>query len=422
MSVAATRAPVSARLPSVPAPTFDSAFFQNPYPTYAVWREAAPVHWSNAFFDGAWVFTRYDDVATALRNTDDYSAHRTGGWVMHTDAHAQADLKAFQALFARALLFIDAPNHTRIRRVLQAGFKADVLAALKPRIEAWTHALLDALAPGQPFEFMAHVARPLPARVIAHLMGLEADHAILPELMAWSDDLARFIGAPKPSAQDARRAHTSLHALTQYFDDCLRAHRWRDDCVLAQMSAAAHSGALKPGAELLAQCAMLLFAGHETTRNLLGNGLYHLMAAQNTWSDLVRAPEKIPNAVRELARFDSPVQYTARRVARTHTVHGQTLERGDAVILLLAAANHDPRRYAQAHTLDCARAVGMPLSFGAGPHVCLGAALSLMEAEIVLTALSQRWPTLGLAQPAIEWDHNPVYRGLKHLWVAAACA
>ncbi len=413
-------------------PLIDAAFLADPYPTYAALREAGPMHWSDEFFGGAWVLTRHADVDAVLRDDARFSAQRTGGWVMGSDdtaspdaLNSRAELQDFQRLFARAMLFIDAPDHQRLRGVMNAGFRADQLERLRPGIERWIDQRFDAIdatrQAGTGFDFMAQIARPMPAQVIATLMGItEADRG---DFIAWSDDLADFIGAPMPTRELTRRARISLLAMARYFEKLvdLRRRQPGDDLVSRLVQAEAH-GRIQPGAEMLAQCAMLLFAGHETTRNLLGNGLQALLAEPGHWQRLQDEPALLPGAVRELLRFESPVQYTGRRVATDLVLHGQLLRRGDLVVGLIGSANRDPARYEQPDRLDLARRAAPSLSFGAGPHVCIGASLTLMEAQILFSRALQRWPTLRLVDAAPRWNGNPVYRGLQSLQVIAPAA
>jgi cytochrome P450 len=394
-------------------PMLDDDFLENPYPAYERLREAGPIHWSDEFFDGAWLLTRHGDVEAMLRDPR-LSARRTGGWVMNSGAGARSELKGFQQLFSRAMLFLDAPDHPRIRRVLHAGFRPDALQALRPHIEALADELLDGVDARRGFDFMQQLARPLPARVIAKLMGVDGDCD--GRFVDWSDGLAAFIGAPQPTLEQARRAQVSLLAMSRYFESRL-ASGGAPDGLVGCLARAASDGTIADGTELIAQCAMLLFAGHETTRNLLGNGLYHLLAEPGLWDALRREPNRLTGAVRELLRFDSPVQYTGRRVATDLVLHGQPLRRGELVLGLIGAANRDPRRYAEPNRLDIGRRAFAPLSFGSGPHVCIGAALTMMEAEIVFGKLMRRWPALALAQPRPRWNRNPVYRGLATLEV-----
>lgn len=390
----------------------DAAFLANPYPRYHALREAGPIHWCTEFFGGAWLLTRHADVELVLRDLR-FSAQRTGGWAKGREA-SMGELTGFQRLFARALLFLDTPDHSRIRKVLSAGFRPSVIQRLVPHIEQVVSDLLDQIEGTASFDFMQAVAKPLPVRVIGALMGIESVQQ--DDLMVWSDDLAAFIGAPQPTREQARRAQASLLAMSHYFEELLPSkRRTPGDDLLSRLLQAEATGEIESSAEMLAQCAMLLFAGHETTRNLLGNGLLALMTYPDQWQHLQREPQLLPGAVRELLRYDSPVQYTGRRVTTNLVLHGQLLRRGDLVVPLIGAANRDPGRYAQPDELDIARRHGSSLSFGSGPHVCIGAALTLMEAEIVFGQLLKRWPSLSLANAMPQWSGNPVYRGLAAL-------
>ena len=396
----------------VETPLINAAYLANPYPTYQALRKAGPIHWSDEFFGGAWLLTRHADVEAVLRDPR-FSAQRTGGWV-NDAAQERGELASFQRLFARAVLFLDGADHARVRGLMQAAFRPEALARLRPHIERIADDLLQGLAPGAPFDFITRVARPLPVRVISHMLGLEgADSA---EVMAWSDDLAVFIGAPTPTREQARRAQTSLLAMVRYLQAQLaRVRQTPGDDLLSVLIQGFDQGTLHDEAELLAQCAMLLFAGHETTRNVLGNGVQALLRHPQQWQRLRQDPELVPGAVRELLRYDSPVQYSGRRVTTDLVLHGQLLRRGELVITLIGAANRDPARHAQPDVLDVCRSDPGALSFGSGPHVCLGAALTRIEAEVLLRRLLQVRPELQLASAVPQWCSNPAYRGLTTL-------
>ncbi|MEO8120566.1 MAG: cytochrome P450 [Rhodoferax sp.] len=400
-------------------PLIDAAFLANPYPTYRALQEAGPIHWSEEFFGGAWLLTRHADVELVLKDPR-FSAQRTGAWVNDRE-DARGELADFQRLFARALLFLDAPDHPRIRKVMNAGFRPDVIQKLVPHIEQTVTAMLDQVENLASFDFIEAVARPLPVRVITMLMGIENPQQH--DFMAWSDDLATFIGTPQPTREQARRAQTSLLAMSRYLETLLALKRQSPgDDLTSRLVLAEAAGEIQGSAELLAQCAMLLFAGHETTRHLLGSGLQTLLAHPEQWRQLRQNPALLPGAVRELLRFDSPVQYTGRRVTTDLVLHGQQLRRGELVLPLIGAANRDPARYAQPDRLDITRNDGPSLSFGSGPHVCIGAAITRMEAEIVFRQLLQRWPDLSLVDATPHWIRNPLYRGLVTLPLQRAVA
>jgi cytochrome P450 len=312
------------------------------------------------------------------------------------------------------MLFLDPPDHGRLRNVMQAAFRPAALHKIVPDVHRMVDDLLDGVDAESGFDFMTSVAQPLPARVIAKLMGIgRADHDRFGE---WTEDLTAFIGAVRPTREQATRAQSSLLAMSNYFEARLAIDRPSTDGVVGGLLQAQAEGRIRGSAELLAQCAMLLFAGYETTRNLLGNGLQALLDNPTQWRRLLNEPALLPSAVRELLRFDCPVQYTGRRVATDFVLHGHCLKRGDLLVALIGAANRDPEQHNQPDRLDVTRNAGS-LSFGSGPHVCIGAALTQIEAHAVFSALLRRWPKLGRMETQSTWNGNPLYRGLTRLLV-----
>ncbi len=395
-------------------PLLDDDFLSDPYPAYRRLRESAPVAWSDEFFGGAWLVSRHADVDMVLRDAR-FSAQRTGGWVMR-GSEPRTELRGFQRLFARALIFLDAPDHARVRQVLTSAFRPADLQRLVPRLTQLIGDRLDAADPRAGFDFVSTLARPLPAQAIAALMGVD-DEAAPGGLLDGSDELASFLGAIEPTREQALHAQTALLAMAARFESALQQRRpsidkpGRDD-VLDRLVRAERDGQIRGSAELLAQCVMLLFAGHETTRHLLANGLQILLKHPSAWRSLTRDRALLPAAVRELLRFDSPVQYTGRRVTTEITLHGQTLRRGDLVVALIGSANRDPDQHERPDEFDISRRPTPSLAFGQGPHVCLGASLTLMEAQMVFSQLLDRWPHLELAGVnGASRMGSPLYRG-----------
>jgi cytochrome P450 len=394
-------------------------FLSNPYPTYHALRQAGPLHWNEEFCGGAWLLTDSVDVAAVLRDPR-FSVRRAGGWANSSGPEALTELREFKRIFSRSLLFVDAPQHTRLRQVMNAGFKPAAIQALAPRIHAIVDGLLDkvtaagAASTHAAFDFMRDVARPLPALVIAAMLDIDsADRA---EFVAWSDDIADFIGSPTPTIDIARRAQTSLVAMNAYFRALLPRRRARPaDDLISQLIMAEAAGGIVTTKELLAQCCTLLFAGHETTRNLLGNGVLALLQHPQQWGDLREEPALLPSALKELLRFDSPVQYSGRRLKVDVEMHGRVMRKGDLVIPLIGAANRDPGRFTDPDALDIRRNQGAHLSFGYGPHACLGATLTYLEAEIALRGVMRRLPELELLGATPAWGRNAVYRSLDSL-------
>ncbi len=398
----------------------DDDFLSDPYPAYRRLRESAPVAWSDEFFGGAWLVSRHADVDMVLRDAR-FSAQRTGGWVMR-GSEPRTELRGFQRLFARALIFLDAPDHARVRQVMASAFRPADLQRLVPRLTQAIADRLDAADPLAGFDFVSTLARPLPAQAIATLMGVD-DEAVPGGFLEGSDELASFLGAIEPTREQALRAQTALLKMAARFETALQPRRQsldkpgRDD-VLDRLVRAERDGQIRGSAELLAQCVMLLFAGHETTRHLLANGLQILLRDPTAWRSLAEDRALLPAAVRELLRFDSPVQYTGRRVTTEMTLHGQTLRRGDLVVALIGSANRDPAQHERPDEFDISRRPAPSLAFGQGPHVCLGASLTLLEAQLVFSQLLDRWPQLELAgSSAAQRMGSPLYRGPLELLV-----
>ena len=394
----------------------------DPYRGYAALRDNGRVFWSDEYFNGAWVVTGYDDVRAVLQDPR-LSAQRTGGWIMQPadrEGLPRRELADLQQLFTRALLFLDSPDHPRVRRAMQAAFQPASIMALRPKIVAMVDALIDEIearhGPEEPFDFIDEFARQLPASVIAALLGLSPER---PERFTlWSSQLAGFLGSTRPSLTGVLRARDSLLAMRRFFDDEIdrRQREAAGDDLLSRLVSARDAGHIHGTAELLSQCAMLLFAGYETTRHSLGTSLYWLLSHPDAWQRLQYHTALLPGAVRELLRWDSPVQYTGRRARSDFVLGDAPVRRGDLVVPLIGAANRDPVKYADPDSLLLDREVGMPLSFGAGPHVCIGAMLTLTELEVALARITQRWPSLQLLQGAERWIDQPLYRGLEQLW------
>ncbi len=202
--------------------------------------------------------------------------------------------------------------------------------------------------------------------------------------------------------------------LAYFGDEIARRRAQPGDDLIGQLIRAESTGGIS-ALEMLAQCCTLLFAGYETTRHLLGNGVLALLQHPLQWQALQAAPDQLPRALRELLRYHSPVQYTGRRLLADIEWHGHQLRRGQLVILQIAAANRDPQRFSNPDQLDIRRDEGNHLAFGHGPHVCIGATLTYMEAELAMRALLRVLPDLQLQPQGWRWDGNQAYRGLTTL-------
>jgi len=392
---------------------FDSDFITNPYRAYSQLRAAAPLLWADKFRNGAWLVTRYADVLAGLHDPR-LSSQRSHNLTAALPSEAQSEFETFNRIFSRWMLFLDPPEHSRIRKLLNKEFTPNMIQRLRPRIQHVVDSLLDEVAGKSEIEFMTEFANPLPVRVIAEMLGIPAEDQS--DFQIWSDDLASFFGNATSSVDTARRAQNSLVSLTEYFRVMLperRAHK-RDDLV-SLLLRVEEEGEMLTGEELLAQCTLLLVAGHETTRNLLGNGLLALLQNSDQFAKLKENPALINSAVRELARFDSPVQFSGRAATEDFAWHNQEIKKGQTVILLLGSANHDGEKFSAPEQLEISRDEGMPLSFGHGTHFCIGASLAYTEAEIAFTKLLDRTSGLKLLDDVPAWRSNLSFRGLSRL-------
>jgi cytochrome P450 len=260
------------------------------------------------------------------------------------------------------------------------------------------------------------LAYPLPTKVIAEMLGVpEEDHN---QFRLWTSDLAMFLGNP-PSISQSRKAQESIDALMKYFRNLVaqrRTHLKED--LLSSLIIAEEQGNVLSEEELFSNCIGLFIAGHETTTNLIGNGLLALLRAPEQLQKLKDEPALMHSAVEELLRYDSPIQYTARLIKKDIELGGKKIGAGQSVMLMIGATNRDPDQFTDPETLNITRNENHHLSFGHNIHFCIGAALARMEAQISLTALLEKAPELRLKSTRLEWQENLAFRGLKSLEIS----
>jgi cytochrome P450 len=380
----------------------------DPYPSYRQLRDDAPILWDRRF---GWLVFRYDDVAAGLRDPR-LSARRPGpnDPIPRILQPVADEIRYVRAVQGQWLLCADPPRHTRLRSALSPAFSPRSVEHLQDRIESLVAELLDRVADQGHFDVIADLAYPLPATIIAELLGVPLDD--LDQFKHWSDDIAESFTL---SPETMHRAHDALRELTAYVADLRTSPT---DCGALRAAGGTHDGAdaLDHG-ELVAQSVMLLFAGHETTTNLIGNGILALLRHPGQLERLQREPDLMGTAIEELLRFDSPTQATFRSVGEDFELRGQRLGKGDPVLLMLGSANRDPCQFIDPDMLDITRADNRHLAFSQGPHFCLGAALARMEGQIAIQRTIERFPKLDLAGDSLAWRPNVFLRGLESLHV-----
>jgi hypothetical protein len=314
-------------------------------------------------------------------------------------------------------VFTDPPLHTRLRGVIGRAFTARAIEGRRARIVAIVESLLDRAAAAGAMDLIRDFAYPLPVAVIGDLLGVPTeDHE---RLKAWSDDLAGFIGSALGTPDKYERAARAVGDMRDYFQRVVARRRETpaDDLVTALLTPDERGERLGE-AELIASCVLLLFAGHETTTNLIGNGtlaLLHQPAEANAWRE---NPALGSSAVEEILRFDGPTPTMVRVAREDLTIGGRDIRRGDRLFLMINAANRDPAQFAEPDRLDLERADNRHLAFGHGIHFCLGAPLARLEAQLALPALLARFPGLRPRGGEPEWLDSLVFRGMRSLPVA----
>jgi cytochrome P450 len=386
---------------------FAPSLVEDPYPALAAMRDRAP------YFDEStriWVLARYADVQAVLRNP-----RFTQSGFAERMARSLGSGPLTECL-GRWLLFRDPPDHTRLRALVNQAFTPKAVERLRPTIQGAVDTLLTSVEPTGRMDVIADLAYPLPVQVICALLGVpEADRA---EFAVWSAALAESLDALSTHEVDVvRRGESATIGLGAYFRDLVRARRRAPGDDLLSALIAARDGADRLDEdELLATCILLFFAGHETTVNLIGNGVFALLRHPLELQRVRDDPALIDNAVEELLRYDAPLQRTARTIEDDVCIGGTRVPRGQRVMLLLGAANRDPRRFHAPDRLDVGRADARHhVSFGGGIHYCIGAPLARLEARVAIESILRRLHGLRLAEEAPTWRRTLLLRGLRSL-------
>jgi len=381
-------------------------FHSNPYPFYRALREEDPVHQSPL---GFWVCTRYDDAVMILRDP------RFGREGMAKRMEARLGLTQDTSR-ARDMLFQDPPDHTRLRALVSRAFTPRVVEVMRPHIQEIVDGLLDRVDGARAMDVIEDLAYPLPVTVICEMLGVPAaDQDIF---KTWSTDIARSLDAAVlPADSDAiPRGRDARLGLADYFRSLIATRRKdpKPDLLSALIAAEEEGNKLSEG-ELVSTCMLLLIAGHETTVNLIGNGLLALLQHPDQLRALRDDPGLIQTGVEELLRFDGPVQRTGRMTTAEVEIGDKRIPRDSVVVSVIGAANRDPKQFADPDRLDVSRKDNRHIAFGFGIHFCLGAPLARLEGQLALGTLLRRMPKLALVSDVPEWRESSTLRGLKSL-------
>ncbi len=407
-------------MPKVIVPTkkvlFTDEILQDPYPAYARLHEEGPLHYLDV--DGKWALWSIVSHAECSSTAKDprLSAKRSQQMILSLPLSRQSEFSELARMLGLWLIFMDPPEHTRLRKLLNKGFSPAAIEGLRPQVEAIVDEMLKPLKHGAEVDLMHEFANPMPVRIILEMLGIPQE--LRDTFVNWSRAIAVFRGSPDRTVEQARDAQDALIALTDFFRKTVAERRRnKGNDLISLLIDIEEEGEVLTEEELYAQCIALLFAGHETTRNLIGNGMYTLLRHPQETAELREKPEIIRTAVEEILRYESPVQLTARVLKEDVEICGQHIPKKWSVLCMLGAANRDPKRFKNPNQLDLKRLNNQHLAFSAGPHACIGGQLARLEGQIALLNLVQRFPEMKLAGPRPEWAPTFGFRGLKSLQV-----
>jgi cytochrome P450 len=388
----------------------DPATRANPYPVYEQIREHGPLHMADTRLT---VFSSFSDCDEVLRHPSSASDSMKSSIVQEQVAQG-AEIRP---LGPPGFLFLDPPDHTRLRRLVSKAFVPRVVKALEPDITSLVDGLLDEVARAGHFDVIADLAYPLPVAVICRLLGVPIEDE--PEFSHASALLAQgldpFITLTGEASDGVERRQEAGRWLRQYLHGLIELRRGapRED-LISGLIAAEEDGDQLTEEEIVATCNLLLIAGHETTVNLIANAIQAMLQQPSQWRALGADPSRVGAVVEETMRYDPPVQLVMRIAAEDMAIGDTAIPRGDSMLLLTAAAGRDPEVADRPAEFNPDRETIRHLGFGKGPHFCIGAPLARLEASVALSAVTARFPNARIAGDAV-YKPNVTLRGLASL-------
>jgi cytochrome P450 len=376
---------------------FDYEMHENPYPTYARLREEAPCYHNQEM--GFWVLSRFDDVLEGYRDWENFTS--TKGIALEEVGTASAP----------SMIGMDPPVQTKLRKLVVRAFNPKRVGALEPRIRALTTGFLDELVEEGACDLIERFAALLPSDVISTLLGAPAeDHA---SLRIWTETMMHRADGVSAIPKAASLASKNL---LEYFAGLIAAKRKKPaEDLVSGLVEADLDGRRLTDPEILGFCFLLISGGNETTEKLIANTIHQLSRHPDQRAEIIANPTLIPDAIEESLRFRSPTQYMVRATTGEVERHGQRIPEGGRVVLLIGAANHDPRRFVDPGRFDIKRKMAQHLAFGFGVHFCLGARLARLEAKIAMEEIHKRLPDYQVDESGVSVVHAGNVAGLATL-------
>jgi cytochrome P450 len=386
----------------------DPEVLADPYPLYRRLQTEVPVYWDPYLH--AWVVTRYADVVTVLHL---FSANRTPTPEQFA-ALGLAELAPLSQMMVKQMLFMDAPDHTRLRGLASMAFTPARVEVLRSHIQEIMDRLLEPLLSAGRMDVIADLAAPLPAIVTAEMLGVPTEDS--EQLKNWSADFAEVLGNFQHNPDRASRTLQCVEEMGAYFRAAIERQRVRPrEGLINAFMTAEMDGDRLTDEEIIANSIVTMVGGQETTTNLIGNGILALLRNPDQLEKLRADLTLIPSAIEELLRYESPSQHTARIAPQDTELGGKQIRKGQAVIAVMGAGNRDPERFPDPDRLDITRSDNRHLAFGWSRHFCFGAPLARIEGQIALEAIVRRLPDLALEPSRLIWRDNLGLRGLTSL-------
>jgi cytochrome P450 len=392
---------------------FDPSVAADPYPIYAELRDEHPVHYAPD--TDAYVLSRYDDVTWALAETDLFSSDAMRGVLLGMATGTGAERLPREAAMGN-LVSIDPPGHSDLRRVVNRGFTPRRITSWHDRIEELVVEMVAGAQPGSEFDIVGSVAGPLPVRVIAELVGADSDDA--GKFREWADSMTTVMsGSARVKGLDEGFMMAAFN-LAGYLGERIEDRQRNPQDDLLTTLVRAHGDDTLSREEAIGFAGLLLFAGTETTTNLIGNAVFALLRHPAELEALLAEPKRVDAVLEETLRWESPVQYVFRRATRACEIHGVAIPQDATITLLLAAANRDPTHWGEtAANFEPDREVSGHVGFGFGPHFCLGAALARAEASIALSHLLPLLDGCGVIDPGYDAIDSMQFRGRRRIQI-----
>jgi cytochrome P450 len=389
---------------------FDPEFHANPYPLFARLRQEDPIHKS---IFGTWIITRYADAETILKDKR-FQVDNLPMRVRLKSSHLKENnLDVLTQTIDKWLFFLEPPDHTRLKSVLNPTFSQSSVEAMRPEIQSIVDDLLDRLTPTGEMEIIADFATPFPALAITKILGLPIED--YQQLIRWSANTIFIFEQIMSLEKYQEQNQIIIENGTYLLEKIAQSKRQPNNGLISHLANQKEEANTLTEDEIVSLCILLSATAQESTKGLISNGLLALLKHPQSLEYVRRNPNDIKNIVEELLRYDSPIQYVARRAMEDVEVSGKMIRRGEYVVIYLGSVNHDPEHFPNPEQLDFSRQK-RNLAFGSGIHYCLGVFLAKLEAQIAINTLIKRLPNISLNTEKLNWyDEIKISRRLKTL-------